>query len=67
MNIIINYIFAIIHCIGFAGLINVIFDQVKFHGTAPLVPVMWIFVTLPLHMIYIKMVKLNRIKIGEEE
>jgi hypothetical protein len=48
------FIFVVLHIIGFMGLLNVILDQVKFGGTAPLIPALWIFVAVPLTMIYFK-------------
>jgi hypothetical protein len=50
------FIFVVLHIIGFMGLLNVILDQVKFGGTAPLIPALWIFVAVPLTMIYFKIV-----------
>jgi hypothetical protein len=58
-NIYINWIFALVHCVGFSGLLNLILNKFQFHGTV-LTPALWIFVAIPLHMIYLQVLKFNK-------
>jgi len=50
-----GYIFALLHCIGFVELLDILFDTIKFIDTAPMVPALWVFICIPLNLIYIKM------------